>query len=117
VHRRELAVERNDAALAGLLREVYELLQNVFAIMLARHEDLDRGFHRGQEDVHRELQHHRARRSSDHDHRRGRLRDLRDASPFDHHAGENADDGEENSGNACDVHGCVLWRCVYAARA
>jgi hypothetical protein len=42
--------------------------------------------------------------ASDDDEGGGGLRDLRDASAFDHHPSEDAEDGDDNSTDAGDVH-------------
>ena len=62
-------------------------------------------FERGEKDVERELEHDGADGAAEDDHGRGGLGDLSDASAFDHHAGENADDGECDSTDAGDIHG------------
>ncbi len=62
----------------------------------------------GEEDAERKLEHDRADGAADDDHGRGGLGDLSDASAFDHHAGENADDGESDATDAGDVHECSL---------
>ena len=62
----------------------------------------------GEKDVHRKLEHDRTESASDDDHGRCGLGDLGDAAAFDHHAGENADEGEGDATNAGDVHGSPL---------
>lgn len=71
-------------------------------------KDLDDGLERRQEDVHWKLKHDGAQGASKDDHGRSGLGDLSDASTFDHHAGENADDGECDSTDAGDIHGSPL---------
>ena len=100
----EIAIEGDDAALAGLVCECDDLGEYGFAVGAFVEEDFDDVFERGEEDAERELEHDGTGGSADDDHGGGGLGDLGDAATFDHHAGENADDGESDATDAGDVH-------------
>ena len=101
----EVAVEGDDAGLAGFVGELDELLEDGFAVVSFVQEDADDGFERSDENAERELQHDSAGGAADNDHGGGGLGDLGDAAAFNHHAGQDADDGEGDASDACDVHG------------
>ena len=104
----EVGVERDDAASAGLVGEADDLRKGGFAVRAFVEEDLGDRFERGDEDLQGELEHDRPDGAAKDDHGRSGLGNLSDASPLDHHAGENAEDGECDSTDAGDIHGSPL---------
>jgi len=112
----EVSVEGDDAAPACLVGEGDDLSESCFAVRAFMEEDFNDGFEGGEEDVHRKLEHDSAEGATDDDHGRSGLGDLGDAAAFDHHAGENADEGESDATDAGDIHD-FLFRVKLIIRA
>ena len=93
----------------ALLAKLDDLREDGFAVGALMEEDFDDGFQCREEDAQRKLQHDGSDGAAEDDHGGGGLGDLSDASAFDHHAGENADDGEYDSTDAGDIHGSFLF--------
>ncbi len=112
----QIGVKRNHTTAASFVRKRREELDECFILHLGSDEHMSHAADGACDGVHRKLQQDCSHGSTEHNEGSRRLQNLADLSALDQQAGDDADDGQNDSANAAFVHRSLRKNRRTAAR-